>query len=91
LGYVGGRAIDALDLINKSTFPAADAVKIAQCQQWLENVAKDVARQVEETKEQIAALTPPVLEAIPADKAPEAVAETASDALPISEAADTLK
>lgn len=85
LGYVGGRAIEALDLIQKSTFPAADAVKVVQATRWLEDVAKDISRQAKEVEDQIAKLQPatttpqqpPKIEVIepkaPAQPAPEAV------------------
>ena len=66
LGYVGGRAIDALDLINMSSYYAKDAVKVAQATNWLSNVAQDVAAQVKGLQEQIAALQPvkPKLEVV---------------------------
>jgi hypothetical protein len=58
LGYVGGRAVDALDLINKSTFPATDAAKVVATTRWLEDVIKDVSGQVEKVKAQIDVLQP---------------------------------
>lgn len=98
MAYVGGRAIDALDLIKQSSFQGSDAVKVAQATQWLENVAKDVSRQAEAVQEKITKLAAVAEKNAPAMEvvSPEAVSaaqDQAAGEAPagISEAADLLK